>query len=57
MSVTYLSKIKEGIFMKEKIIQIDTLDSIEFDLTEAIKDLIYNVKSIKKDLEDIKNEL
>lgn len=33
---------------------IDILGSIEFDLTEAIKDLIYNIKLIKNDLEEVK---
>lgn len=33
---------------------IDILGSIEFDLTEAIKDLIYNIKTIKKDVENLK---
>lgn len=34
---------------------IDILGSIEFDLTEAIRDLIYNIKLIKKDIDEIKN--
>lgn len=33
---------------------VDILGSIEFDLTESIKDLIYNIKTIKKDVEEIK---
>ena len=36
-------------------IEVDILGSIEFDLTEAIKDLIYNIKSIKKEVEAIKS--
>lgn len=36
---------------------IDILGSVEFDLTEAIKDLIYNIKSIKEDVDKIKDEL
>lgn len=35
---------------------VDILGSIEFDLTEAIRDLIYSIKSIKKDVEDIKQK-
>lgn len=34
--------------------KIDILGSVEFDLTEAIKDLIYNIKSIKEDVDMIK---
>lgn len=37
--------------------KIDTLDSIEFDLAEAVKDLIYSIKTIKKDVEVIKVHL
>ena len=37
--------------------EIDYLGSVEFDLTEAIKDLIYNIKSIKKEVDIIKKEL
>lgn len=37
--------------------KIDTLGSVEFDLTEAIKDLIYNIKSLKNDVEMIKKHL
>jgi len=36
---------------------IDILGSIEFDLTEATKDLIYNIKSLKEDVEMIKKHL
>lgn len=35
----------------------DALSSVEFDLTEAIKDLIYSIKSIKGDVEIIKKHL
>ncbi len=35
----------------------DILGSIEFDLAEAIKDLIYNIKIIKKDVDRIKKQL
>lgn len=44
--------------MNEKIVtEIDILGSIEFDLTEAIKDLIYSIKSIKEEVETIKKHL
>lgn len=36
---------------------IDVLGSIEFDLMEAIKDLIWNIKSIKGEVEAIKKNL
>lgn len=36
---------------------VDILDSVEFDLTEAIKDLIFNIKSIKQDVDNIKEHL
>lgn len=36
---------------------IDILVSIEFDLSEAIKDLIYHIKSIKTDVNKIKKHL
>ena len=36
---------------------IDILGSIEFDLTESIKDLIYNIKLIKEEVIDIKKQL
>lgn len=35
----------------------NTLGSVEFDLTEAIKDLIYNIKSIKTDVDLIKEHI
>ena len=41
----------------ENTMDIDILGSIEFDLTEAIKDLIYNIKSIKKDVDMVKKHL
>jgi len=37
--------------------KIDYLGSVEFDLTEAIKDLIYNIKSIQNDIDNIKKHL
>lgn len=37
--------------------KIDTLGTVEFDLTEAIKDLIYNIKTIKEDVEKIKKQI
>jgi hypothetical protein len=44
---------------KETLIieDIDILGSIEFDLSEGIKDLICNIKMIKKDVDVIKNHL
>lgn len=36
---------------------VDILGSIEFDLTEAIKDLIYNIKILKQDMDKIKKQL
>lgn len=36
---------------------IDILGSVEFDLNEAIKDLIYNIKTIKKDVDMVKKHL
>lgn len=36
---------------------VDILGSIEFDMTESIKDLIYNIKTIKKDVDLIKTHL
>lgn len=38
-------------------IDVDILGSIEFDLTEAIKDLIWNIKSIKQDVDSIRESL
>ena len=37
--------------------QIDILGCIEFDLTEAIKDLIYNIKSLQFEIKEIKQKL
>lgn len=31
--------------------------SIEFDLSESIKDLMWNIRQIKKDVDDIKTHL
>lgn len=43
---------------KEDIVcDVDILGSIEFDFSEAIKDLIYNIKTIKKDVDMIKQRL
>ena len=41
----------------EDFLEVDILGSIEFDLTEAIKDLIYNIKTIKKEVDTIKKHL
>lgn len=38
-------------------LDIDILGSIEFDLSEAIKDLIANIKLIRKDVDGIKKHL
>lgn len=40
-----------------KIIDVDYLGSAEFDITEGIKDLVANIKTIKKDVDVIKNHL
>lgn len=42
---------------KEQAIDVDILGSIEFDLTEAIKDLFYNIRLIKDDVESLKKEI
>lgn len=36
---------------------IDILESIGSDIGESIRDLIYNIKEIKKDVETIKRQL
>lgn len=36
---------------------IDILESIGSDLCESIRDLIYNIKEIKNDVDDIKKHL
>ena len=41
----------------ENVIDVDILGSIEFDLTESIKDLIYNIKTIKEEVKTIKTHL
>lgn len=41
---------------KEKL-DVDILGSVEFDLSEGIKDLIWNIKLIKKDVDVIKEHL
>lgn len=40
-----------------KDIEIDYLGSAEFDITEGIKDLVSNIKSIKNDVDMIKKQL
>lgn len=40
-----------------KLKEIDYLGSAEFDITEGIKDLVWNIKSIKKDVDKIKKHL
>lgn len=47
-----MKKIKE-----EEKQDVDILGSIEFDFTEAIKDLIYNIKTLKQDVDKIKRQL
>lgn len=37
--------------------KMDSLESLEFDLSEAVKDLIYAIKSLKKDIDLIKQYL
>lgn len=41
----------------ENDFEIDYLGSAEFDITEGIRDLISNIKSIKKDVDMIKEQL
>lgn len=41
---------------QNETIDIDILGSVEFDLTEAIKDLIWNIKSIKNEVDLIKKD-
>lgn len=48
-----MKKEKETLALTE----VDILGSIEFDLNEAIKDLIYNIKTIKNDLEIVKKQV
>ena len=36
---------------------IDILESVGFDLSESIRDLIYNIKEIKNDVDNIKKHL
>lgn len=40
-----------------EIIEIDYLGSAEFDITEGIRDLVANIKLIKKDVDEIKIHL
>lgn len=42
---------------KKSDTDIDILGSVEFDLSEAIKDLIYNIKMIKGDVEALKKQI
>ena len=37
--------------------EIDILGSVEFDLSEGLKDLIWNIKLIKQDVDYIKEHL
>jgi len=41
----------------KNFMNVDILGSIEFDLTEAIKDLIYNIKTIDEEVKTIKKHL
>lgn len=41
----------------ESDFEIDILGSIEFDLTESIKDLFWNIKCLKSDIDKIKENL
>jgi hypothetical protein len=43
--------------IEEENIDVDILGSVEFDLSEGIKDLIWNIKLIKKDVDNIKEHL
>jgi len=43
--------------INEEVMDVDILGSIEFDLTESIKDLIYNIKTVKEDVTKIKEHL
>lgn len=43
--------------MQYSLINVDILGSIEFDLSESFKDLIWHIKSIKKDIDNIKKYL
>lgn len=42
---------------EEEEIEIDCLGSAEFDLTEAIKDFVFAIKSVKNDVDMIKKHL
>lgn len=41
----------------EALADVDILGSVEFDLSEGIKDLIWNIKLIKNDVDVIKEHL
>lgn len=43
--------------LEDENVEIDYLDSAEFDLTEAIKDLVYGIKTIRNDVDIIKKQL
>lgn len=43
--------------LKNDLDDVDILGSIEFDLSESIKDLIWNIKIIKNDVDNIKKRL
>lgn len=40
-----------------KVADIDILESVGSDLSESIRDLIYNIKEIKHDVDEIKEYL
>lgn len=42
---------------QENDVEIDYLGSAEFDITEGIRDLVVNIKLIKKDVDVIKDRL
>lgn len=42
---------------EEEFMEIDYLGSAEFDITEGIKDLVANIKTIKQDVDKIKEHL
>lgn len=45
--------------MKKDFVEddIDIIGSIEFDLSESLKDLIYQIKSIRKDVNLLKTQI
>lgn len=42
---------------QENDIEVDYFGSAEFDITEGIRDLVANIKLIKKDVDVIKDKL